>query len=92
MTEIMTITEAKARLSELVGRLIHRKDRIFITKKGKRVAVLLPIGTYESLAEKGAKTLSSAGGALADLDAEIVKMCADIYAEREKEKGREVAF
>jgi prevent-host-death family protein len=92
MKESLTITTAKARLSELVNRLIHRGDTIFITRKGKNVAVLLPDAAYRDLAKKEKPGLLSAKGALADLDAEIDDLCALIYQEREKSKDREVAL
>jgi prevent-host-death family protein len=90
MSESMTITEAKARLSELVGRLLYRREKIFITRKGKRVAVLLPIATYEKLTERGSPGLLGASSALAALDAEVEAMAGAILAERAQEKGREV--
>lgn len=90
MNEIITITKAKARLSELVGRLIHSGGEIFITKKGKPVAVLMPVKTYHDLARKDDPGLLAARGALADLDDEVDKMCEIIYREREREKDREV--
>ncbi|MGA2585743.1 MAG: type II toxin-antitoxin system Phd/YefM family antitoxin [Candidatus Aminicenantales bacterium] len=92
MNETMPITAAKARLSELVGRLMHRGDKIFITKKGKSVAVLLPLEAYEDLTKKGRRSLLSARSALADLDAEVERMCRDVYSEREREKDRNVTF
>jgi prevent-host-death family protein len=90
MTETKTITEAKARLSEFVGRLIHRGDKLFITKKGKVVAVLLPIEFYRDLANSEGRSLLKARSALADLDSEVDKMCRDIYIERENDKDRQV--
>ena len=90
MTETKTITEAKARLSEFVGRLIHRGYKLFITKKGKVVAVLLPIEFYRDLANSEGRSLLKARSALADLDSEVDKMCRDIYIERENDKDRQV--
>ncbi len=86
----MTITAAKARLSELVNRLIHRDDIIIISKKGKNVAVILPIATYHDLSKKDKPDLLSARGALAELDDELDEIVDTIYREREREKGRAV--
>jgi len=90
LSEIVTLTAAKARLSELVSRLVHKRDKVFITRKGKPVAVLMPVEVYRELAGKGERGLAAARGALAGLDDEVDEMCELIYREREKEKDREV--
>jgi prevent-host-death family protein len=91
MRNVFTITEAKARLSELISRLIYRKERIVLTKKGKEVAIIMPFEEYQELDKKGGG-LIKARGILAGLDREIDEMSEAIYEEREKEKGREVAL
>ena len=88
--EIINLTDAKARFSELVSRLIFKKEGIVITKKGKKVAVLLPYETYQKLEMKGVGGLINAKGALGDLDKEIDEVIDLIYLAREKEKTREV--
>jgi prevent-host-death family protein len=91
MRNVFTITEAKARLSELISRLIYRKEKIVLTKKGKEVAVIMPFEEYQELDKKGGG-LIKARGVLAGLDREIEEMSEAIYEEREKEKSREVAL
>jgi len=91
MRNVFTITEAKARLSELISRLIYRKEKIVLTKKGKEVAVIMPFEEYQELDKKGGG-LIKARGVLAGLDREIDEMSEAIYEEREKEKSREVAL
>jgi prevent-host-death family protein len=91
MRNVFTITEAKARLSELISRLIYRKEKIVLTKKGKEVAVIMPFDEYQELDKKGGG-LIKARGVLAGLDREIEEMSEAIYEEREKEKSREVAL
>ena len=49
MRNVYTITDAKARLSELVARLIHRRDTIVLTRKGREVAVIMPFKEYQEL-------------------------------------------
>jgi prevent-host-death family protein len=88
--EIVTLTAAKARLSELVSRLIHIRDKVVITRKGKPVAVLLPVDAYRELAGRKGRGLAAARGALADLDDEIDEMCENIYRSREKSTDRDV--
>jgi len=89
MRNVYTITDAKARLSELVARLIHRRDTIVLTRKGREVAVIMPFKEYQELGKRD-RGLIQARGALAGLDREIDDMCRAIYEEREKERGREV--
>jgi len=91
MRNVFTITEAKARLSELISRLIYRKEKIVLTKKGKEVAVIMPFEEYQELDKKGGG-LIKARSVLAGLDREIDEMSEAIYEEREKEKSREVAL
>lgn len=91
MRNVFTITEAKARLSELISRLIYRKEKIVLTKKGKEVAVIMPFEEYQELDKKGGG-LIKARGVLAGLDREIDEMSEAIYEEREREKSREVAL
>lgn len=90
MNEIVTITTAKARLSELVNRLIHRDDTIIISKKGKNVAVILPMATYRDLSKKEKPDLLSARGVLAELDDEMDEIVDTIYRERKRERDRAV--
>jgi prevent-host-death family protein len=90
LSEIVTLTAAKARLSELVSRLMYKRDKVFITRKGKPAAVLLPVEAYKELAGRGEHGLAAARGALADLDGEIDEMCGNIYRSREKAKDRDI--
>jgi prevent-host-death family protein len=36
------IRELKARLSDYVGRAVHREEPVFVTRNGKRVVALVP--------------------------------------------------
>jgi len=92
MPEFHTLTQAKARLSEIINRLIHRKTSVFIMKRKKPVAVILP---YEEWVQRfGEKSggLADAAGALAEFDEEIDQMLEVIYAARRKAKGRKVSL
>ena len=92
MKEIFSLTSAKARFSEIISRLIHKKDTVVITRKGKEVAVLLPVEKYRRLEERKQGGLLDAVGGLADLDSEIKDMVKAIYDARLKEKGRKAPF
>lgn len=90
MKDVVTITEAKAKLSAIINRVIVRKDSISITRKGKPAAVLLPIEEYENLRNQKNAGLIMAKRALAGLDEEIDRMTESIYKNREKEISRPV--
>jgi prevent-host-death family protein len=92
MKDVVTITEAKAKLSEIINRVIIRKDTISITRKGKPAAVLLPIEEYENLHNSKKSGLIRAKGILAGLDEEIERMTESIYENREKETSRPVSL
>jgi prevent-host-death family protein len=90
--ETIPLTQAKARLSEIIARLIHRREAIVITRKGIPVAAVVP---YEEWAEREAakgEGLAAAAGVLADFDAEIDEMIEAVYAARAKAKDRKVAL
>ena len=42
MIRVVTITEAKAKFSELINWVIHNRQKIYICKRGKNVAVITP--------------------------------------------------
>lgn len=83
----ITLTEAKAKFSELINRITYNKEKIYISKKGKNVAVLAPIEEVEKDKEEG---LILAKKGLADLGNEIAEMEEVIYKARETELSREV--
>jgi prevent-host-death family protein len=47
MDTVVTITEAKSNFSEIINRIITRKEKITITKKGRKVALLTPMITFK---------------------------------------------
>lgn len=89
MTETFTLTEAKAKLSELINKIIYKDDMIIITRKGKRVAAIVSINKLESGPEKG---LFAARKVLSEIDDEIDAMVDTIYETRENEISREVSL
>ena len=84
------LTQAKARLSELVERLILEKEHIVITKHGKPVATLLPYEEWERQQAGAAGGLAEAKGPIKNLDEEINRMVEEIYEARAKSKARKV--
>lgn len=88
MNTVVTITEAKSNFSEIINRIINNKEKITITKKGKKVALLTPMINLKKNKEEDG--LIRAKGVLADIDDTIDEMVNLIYTEREKEESREV--
>jgi antitoxin YefM len=74
MSEVSSLAETKAHLSELVARVGEQHERITVTVHGRPVAVLLAVGDLESLEETIA-VLSDAAmlDALGEADAEIAR-------------------
>ena len=87
MQSFITLTDAKAKFSEIINRIIFKKEDFVITKKGKKVAVVIPMEEYRP---EGSDGLIGAKGALAELDDSIDDMVAQIYAARETERDRKV--
>ena len=88
MTSTVTLSEAKAKLSELIGRVHFGRERLTITRKGKAVALLSPVGEEDT--EGASEGLIRAKGALADADAALDEMIEAIYRQRDRATGREV--
>ena len=87
MDNVFTLTEAKSKFSEIINRIIYRKERIIVTKNGRKVALVIPVEENSLIEAEG---LIQAQGALADMDDDIDEMVQSIYAARRAEKGRGV--
>jgi prevent-host-death family protein len=87
MTDVITLTEAKSNFSRIIDRIINKKDKIVITRKGKKVAVVMPTEESEKEEQEG---LIKAVGALPIQDETIDRMVELIYEARRTEKSREV--
>ncbi len=88
MPNVYTLTKAKAELSSIINDVQTRKEKIFITKKKKNVAVIMPFSEYAR--NNAGNGLLNAAGAVAD--AEIDNLIESIYSERGKSSEREVAL
>lgn len=51
MTETFSLSEIKARLSEIVDRVEHEHDRVVLTRNGRPAAVLVSPDELEALEE-----------------------------------------
>ncbi len=84
----ISLTQAKARFSELVERLILKREHIVITKHGKPAAALMPYDEWERQQAGAAAGLAEAAGPSRDLDTEIDQMIEEIYEARMKSRVR----
>jgi prevent-host-death family protein len=86
------VAEAKAKLSELLGRVFHAEERIVIERRGKPMAALVPMKDLAKVQ----------GDTERDWLDDVLGMCADcpefcdeldkIVAERRAEMPRDVEF
>ena len=88
MMQTYTLTEAKAKLSELVSRVHFGNEKFTITRKGKAVALVIPIN--ENLDEGKEEGLIHARGALSEHDDVIDELVETVYLNREKVSDRAV--
>jgi antitoxin YefM len=74
MDESTSLAEAKAHLSELVGRVGNHHERVVVTVHGRPSAVLIAVDDLEAMEETIAVLSdSSMVRALADSDAELAR-------------------
>ena len=88
--EIVPITQAKARFSEIIARLIHRKEAVLITRKRTPVAAIVPYAEWAERETSKQEGLAAAAGVLAGFDADIDIMIEAVYDARMKAADREV--
>lgn len=84
----MPLTQAKARISGLVERLINLKEHIVITKHGKPVAALIPFEEWEKIVSADVGGLASVAPLAEDLDAEIDSLVGAVYEARKRSRSR----
>lgn len=74
MSEISSIAETKAHLSELIARVGEQHERVTVTVHGRPAAVLTAVDDLQSLEETIAVLADSAAvRALGDADAELAR-------------------
>lgn len=88
MTETYTITEAKAKLSELISRAHFGRQKFMITRKGKAVAVVLPV--TEDSGDREQEGLIRAKAALSDVDAALDGLTETVYKSRLTDEDRKI--
>ena len=88
MHQTYTLTEAKAKFSEIINRVFYRKEKFIITKKGKAAALVSPVNEKQDKSD--AEGLIRAKGTLAQEDRLVDDMIANIYEARLQETDRKV--
>jgi prevent-host-death family protein len=74
MSEVSSLAQAKAHLSELVARVGDQHERVTVTVHGRPVAILLAVEDLESLEETIAVLSDTAAlRALGEADAELAR-------------------
>ncbi len=93
MAQTLSVGEAKKRFSEIMSRVIYKRERFIISRRGKAMAALVSSDDLEKLEKEpcAPKGLLAAVGAWADFE-EIDQMIDDIYRQREQSKDREVVL
>lgn len=89
--QVVNLTEAKAKLSSIISRVVFAGEKVIIRRKGKNVAVVIPYEDYMekwSEDEKG-EGLLLAKNALADME-DFDRFIEDIYMAREESVERDV--
>lgn len=96
MSKRVSTAEAKAHLSALMALVAEGKEQVIIEKRGKPVAKLVSVKESEKLGgesppEENGDWVSKVVGLWADIPDDVIdKFIADVYAERERDKGRPV--
>ncbi len=89
MDQIYTLSEAKAKFSEIINRIVFRNEQFVITKKGKPVARVSPIG--QSISDGTHEGLIRARSCLREMgEDDIDEMIKQIYETRNGEIDRKV--
>jgi prevent-host-death family protein len=90
MDQVYSLSEAKAKFSEIINRIVFRNERFVITKKGKAVAQVSPIGPANA-GDSIQDGLIQAQGCLQDIgDGDVDEMIEKIYDTRRFELDRKV--
>ena len=91
----MSAANAKAHFSELVASVAFGKERYIIERHGKPLAALVSLEDLVTLQEaiKGPRGALALVGAWSEVEVdEMDTLVSEVYAERERDTGREVAL
>lgn len=93
MSNVLGVGEAKKRLSELMSRVVYKRERFLIQRRGRPMAALVSAEDLERLDQEpvAPKNLLAALGAWADYE-ELDQVVEDIYRQRERALDRTVVL
>lgn len=91
MHNTYNLTTAKAKLSSIISEVEYSKKKVFITRKGKNVAAIIPFNEYQEHMNQETKNegLILAKGALSDLEG-FDEFIDSIYKSRKSVADRKV--
>lgn len=49
MADVFSLTEARAKFSEIMNRVIYKNEKIILSRKGKKVAIILPFEDFSRI-------------------------------------------
>ena len=93
MAQMLSVGEAKKRFSEIMSRVIYKRERFIISRRGKPMVALISSEDLDKLGEQPdtPKGLLAAVGAWADFE-ELDEVVDEIYRQRERAIDREVVM
>jgi prevent-host-death family protein len=51
MADVFSLTEARAKFSEIMNRVIYKNEKIILSRRGRKVAVILPFEDYSRITD-----------------------------------------
>ncbi len=49
MADVFSLTEARAKFSEIMNRVIYKNEKIILSRRGRKVAVILPFEDFSRI-------------------------------------------
>lgn len=87
----VSVAEAKAKLSELLGQVAHRGERVIVQRRGKPVAALVPLEDLERIGGEQGDWIDATIRLGADYP-ELADSIDEVVAERQTQMPRETRF
>ncbi len=93
MANVVGVGEAKKNLSEIMSRVVYKRERFIIERRGRPMAALVSPEDLERLEQEPAspRGLLAAVGAWAEFE-ELDEVVADVYRQRKRTRDRAVSM
>ena len=93
MADVLSVADAKKRLSELMSRVTYNRERFLIERRGKPMAALVSVEDLARLEKEPvpSRGLLAAVGAWADFE-ELDQVIGEIYRQRRQASDRPVSL